>query len=101
MKNAIIHGFLSTVILNLLKDKPLHGYGIKLAIYKRYKLRLPLSSIYPLLRNMERRGLIKSAWDVSQKRAKRVYVVTGNGEKELAIDTMELKVVVAPLLSQK
>jgi PadR family transcriptional regulator PadR len=47
------------------------------------------NTLYPILRRLEKNGLIKSEWDTSDDRPKKFYVVTASGratrEKALSI----------------
>jgi PadR family transcriptional regulator PadR len=40
------------------------------------------NTIYPLLRELETRGLIEGRWEHPEKRSRRLYTVTGAGSKE-------------------
>ena len=38
------------------------------------------NTLYPLLRRLEKRGLIKSEWDVGQDRPRKYYVISKEGK---------------------
>ncbi|MFQ5692471.1 MAG: PadR family transcriptional regulator [Nitrospinota bacterium] len=77
---------LKFAILELLRRKPLTGYDIK----KRFEKSLAFcwhaehSQIYPELKKMEEKGLVKSRQEIQTSRPnKRVFEITDKGEEEL------------------
>jgi DNA-binding PadR family transcriptional regulator len=74
-------GDLKYVILDLLKDKPRHGYEIIRALEERFHgLYSPSAgSIYPTLQLLEDMGYVKSL----EQDGKKVYTVTEDGRKFL------------------
>jgi DNA-binding PadR family transcriptional regulator len=42
------------------------------------------NTMYPLLRELERRGLIEGSWEHPERRTRRYYSLTGAGRKEYA-----------------
>jgi DNA-binding PadR family transcriptional regulator len=70
-------GFLQVLVLVLL-EKNMYGY----AMVKQLETRgyeVEENTLYPLLRRLEKKGLIKSKWDVSEDRPRKFYVVTKEG----------------------
>ncbi len=70
-------GFLQVLVLVLL-EKNMYGY----AMVKQLETRgyeVEENTLYPLLRRLEKKGLIKSKWDVSKDRPRKFYVVTKEG----------------------
>jgi PadR family transcriptional regulator PadR len=47
------------------------------------------STLYPLLYNLEAKGLVKSRVDETGPRPRRFYRLTSKGEKKLAADTKQ------------
>ncbi|MDD5399030.1 MAG: PadR family transcriptional regulator [Dehalococcoidia bacterium] len=74
-------GDLKYVILDLLKDKPAHGYEIIRALEDRfYGFYSPSAgSVYPTLQLLEDMGYVKS----SEQDGKRVYTITDSGKEFL------------------
>jgi DNA-binding PadR family transcriptional regulator len=74
-------GDMKYVILDLLKDKPAHGYDITLALEERfYGLYSPSSgSVYPVLQLLEDMGYVTS----NLMEGKKVYTITDDGRKFL------------------
>ena len=73
---------MSLIILDILKDNRLHGYGIGEKIEELYGIERPSSGlIYPLLLSLEKRNLIR----VYERgtRDKKVYEITPTGIKYL------------------
>jgi DNA-binding PadR family transcriptional regulator len=75
-------GDLKYVILDLLKDKPSHGYEIIRALEERFHGMYSPSagSIYPTLQLLEDMGYVKSA----EQDGKKVYTITDEGKKFLS-----------------
>ncbi|NIQ08033.1 MAG: PadR family transcriptional regulator [Candidatus Korarchaeota archaeon] len=89
-------GFVETLILWIIHKEPLHGYGVKKEI-----ISLPIpykpkpGAIYTILRRMEKKGLLTSAWDERPaKKDRRVYQITEEGEHLLAsrLEVMQTRV---------
>ena len=73
---------MSLIILDILRDNRLHGYGIGEKIEELYGIERPSSGlIYPLLLSLEKRNLIR----VYERgtRDKKVYEITPTGIKYL------------------
>jgi len=70
-------GFLQVLVLVLL-EKNMYGYAmVKQLEEKGYTLEE--NTLYPLLRRLEKKGLIKGKWDVSKDRPRKFYVITKDG----------------------
>ncbi len=42
------------------------------------------NTMYPLLRNLEARGLVRGEWEHPERRSRRFYAITAAGRKECA-----------------
>ncbi|MGM0465377.1 MAG: PadR family transcriptional regulator [Acidobacteriota bacterium] len=71
-------GFLQVLVLVLLERK-MYGYSIVKNLEKKGYL-IEENTLYPLLRRLEKKGLIQSQWDVSEKRPRKFYVITKKGQ---------------------
>ncbi|HZX09851.1 MAG TPA: PadR family transcriptional regulator [Acidobacteriota bacterium] len=71
-------GFLQVLVLVLLERK-MYGYSIVKNLEKKGYL-IEENTLYPLLRRLEKKGLIQSQWDVSEKRPRKFYVITRKGQ---------------------
>jgi PadR family transcriptional regulator PadR len=70
-------GFLQVLVLVLL-EKQMYGYAmVKQMEEKDYSLEE--STLYPLLRRLEKKGLIKGVWDVTEDRPRKFYIITKDG----------------------
>ena len=66
------------IILDILHDEKLHGYGISEKIYKIYGVKKPSSGIiYPVLSNLRKKGFVEVCEE--GKRDKKIYRITPAG----------------------
>jgi PadR family transcriptional regulator len=75
------------LILKTLALGPQHGYGIGQRIEQTSGgvFRITLGALYPALQRLERNGLVKAEWDVSDNnRRARYYTITASGRRRLA-----------------
>jgi PadR family transcriptional regulator PadR len=78
---------LDLLILKTLVLAPLHGYGIGQRIEQTSGgvFRITLGALYPALQRLERSGLVKGAWSVSDNnRRARYYSLTPAGRRRLS-----------------
>ena len=78
---------LDLLILKTLDLSPLHGYGIGQRIEQTSGgvFRITLGALYPALQHLERTGMVKAEWDVSDNnRRARYYTITAKGRRRLA-----------------
>lgn len=82
----LLQGTLDMLILRTLQWGPQHGHGIGQAIRAKSEdvLRVETGSLYPALHRLEKKGWLKSEWDVSEanQRAK-YYRLTATGKAQL------------------
>lgn len=85
-----LRGHVDAMLLSVLSDGPVHGYGAVERIRERSggALDFPSGTVYPALKRLERRGLIEGEWE-SSGRSKRVYRLTAAGTKALAAERSE------------
>jgi PadR family transcriptional regulator, regulatory protein PadR len=65
-----------------------YGYTLRKALADE-GLAIEESTLYPLLRRLETQGLLKSEWREEDKRNKRFYRLSGEGEAILALLLVE------------
>jgi PadR family transcriptional regulator PadR len=70
-------GFLQVLVLIAL-ETPMYGYAMIQAFRER-GYEVEESTLYPLLRRLEKNGLIRGEWDVTGSRPKKYYRVTAKG----------------------
>jgi len=79
----LMKGLLDLIVLQLLNTKPMHGYQIITRIRKSFGVYFGPSTIYPLLNTLEKKGYVKSEWDMSNERPRKVYTLTTEGNSLL------------------
>ena len=77
---SLTKGMLDLVVLGLLKNKSMHGYGIIQSIRKNFGVYFGPSTVYPYLKDLEKKGQIKSQWDMNHERPRKVYALTQKGD---------------------
>jgi PadR family transcriptional regulator, regulatory protein PadR len=80
-------GSCEMLILSLIEDQPRHGYEISKLIESRSggALRFHVTTLYPLLYRLEKRGWIQGRWvEKPGQRRRRYYRLTVEGGKILA-----------------
>jgi PadR family transcriptional regulator len=85
----VIKGTLEMIILEVLQQEPMHGWGITERIERRSNglLSVNQGSLYPALYRLVARGWISSEWRASENnRNARYYSLTRLGRKELAAE---------------
>jgi len=79
----LMKGLLDLIVLQLLSTQPMHGYQIITRIRKTFGVYFGPSTIYPLLSTLEKKGYVKSEWDMSNERPRKVYKLTNEGQNLL------------------
>jgi PadR family transcriptional regulator PadR len=85
----LVQGTLDMLILKTLTLEPLHGYGIGARITQISKgtFQVNAGSLFPAFRRLERDGLIKAEWRVTENnRRAKWYVLTPAGRSRLKDD---------------
>jgi PadR family transcriptional regulator PadR len=81
-ERELLKGNTPTLVLAVLRDAPLHGYGIAREIERRSgnALRFKEGTLYPALHALEREGLILGQWSKEHGgRERKVYTITPAG----------------------
>lgn len=86
MNADAIRGHLDGLLLAVLEQGPLHGYGIIEALQQRSggALELPTGTVYPALRRLERARWITGSWSTVGGRQRRTYTLSRAGRRALA-----------------
>ncbi|MGY5864089.1 MAG: PadR family transcriptional regulator [Candidatus Thorarchaeota archaeon] len=81
----IRRGALSLAILAIILDGESYGYDImkKLGHEEYDSLQLEPSTTYPLLRRLEKRGILEGRWSDASGKRRRLYYVTRDGRRIL------------------
>ena len=86
-KSDVLHGTLDMLVLKSLQLEPMHGWAIteRIEQWSEQVLQLGRGTLYPALYRLERQGLIKSEWRVTENnRRARYYTLTHAGRKHVA-----------------
>ena len=70
-------GFLQLLVLVLL-EKDAYGYAMVRA-FRDLGYEVEENTLYPLLRRLEKRGLVQGKWELSEERPRKFYAVTAAG----------------------
>lgn len=71
-------GTLTIAVLSQLK-KPQYGYSLVQRL-EQYGIEIDQSTLYPLLRRLEKQQVLSSSWDTSDSRPRKYYVMSKYGE---------------------
>ncbi|MCP8308284.1 MAG: PadR family transcriptional regulator [archaeon] len=74
-------GVLNIIILFSLKNEPRSGYDLICIIHDKFNALISPGTVYPILTNLEKEGLIKGEPDINGR--KKLYNLTRKGEKTL------------------
>lgn len=86
-KDVVLQGTLDMLVLRAIQLEPMHGWGIteRIGQWSESVLQLGQGTLYPALYRLERQGLIKSEWRVTENnRQARYYALTARGKRHLA-----------------
>jgi PadR family transcriptional regulator, regulatory protein PadR len=75
---------LPLLVLHLIAEAPSYGNQLmeRIAGMTAGVLSVNPNTMYPLLRELERRGLIEGSWEHPERRTRRYYSLTGPGREE-------------------
>ena len=85
-KLDLLQGTLDLIVLKLLRAGPANGWDLtqSIQVVSKGALDVNYGSLYPALRRLEGRGLIKGRWGASENnRRARFYELTASGQKQL------------------
>ena len=91
-RTKLLHGTLDALILKTLHQGPRHGYAIArwLGDVTKDAIQVEEGSLYPALYRLEKKGLLKSEWGVSElERRAKFYSLTERGRAKLDTETDE------------
>ncbi|HET6172798.1 MAG TPA: helix-turn-helix transcriptional regulator [Gaiellales bacterium] len=85
MRAELLKGHTELLLLQTLDAGPAHGYLVidRLRELSQGALDLPEGTVYPVLHRLERAGAIRSQWDASGPRRRRIYELTPRGHSVL------------------
>jgi transcriptional regulator len=91
----LVQGTLHMLILKTLALEPMHGYGIGVRLDQISKgvFQVNAGSLFPALRRLERDGLIRGEWRVTENnRRAKYYALTNAGRATLRRATRDWEV---------
>jgi PadR family transcriptional regulator PadR len=86
-KSDLLQGTLDLLILKIVAQGPMHGYGIaqRILVTSKETLQIQQGSLYPALHRLQRRGLLKFEWvDSGNGPMAKLYSLTPAGRKAFA-----------------
>ena len=100
IERELMRGAGPVAVLKLLERKEMYGYELVEALSQRSSglLAMGQSTLYPMLYNLEAKGLIKSRQEQAPTgRTRRYYSLTGKGKQRLAKDARQWQIAVHAL----
>ncbi len=86
-KSDLLQGTLDRLVFKALQLEPMHRWGIteRIEQWSESVLQLGQGTLYPALYRLERQGLIRSEWDVTENnRRARYYSLTREGRRHFS-----------------
>lgn len=93
-ERELLKGVAPVVVLEVLSRGAMYGYELSEALEERSGkiLTLGRGTLYPLLYNLEAKGMIEGEWrEMDNGRKRRYYELTGKGEVKLANQKEQLQ----------
>jgi PadR family transcriptional regulator, regulatory protein PadR len=100
VSNKLTKGLLDLIIFQFLSNQPMHGYQIITKIRKNFGVYFGPSTIYPLLNSLEKKGFVKSVWNMNSERPRKMYSLTNNGQNMLNFTEESLNLICRKISSQ-
>jgi len=82
-QTKLTKGLLDMIILQYLEHESMHGYQLITKIRKGFGVYFGPSTVYPLLGLLEKKGYVKSIWNMDSERPRKVYTLTNEGKEVL------------------
>lgn len=91
LERELMRGAGPTAVLQVLSAGEKYGYELVETLAKQSGgvLAIGQSTLYPMLYNLEAKGLVKSRVDESGARPRRYYRLTSKGQKKLSADAKQ------------
>jgi PadR family transcriptional regulator PadR len=90
----LLQGTLDLLILRVLQQGPMHGWGVaqRIHLVSRDALTVNQGSLYPALHRLENRAWIQASWGTSENnRRAKYYRLTAKGKEHLERESREWK----------
>jgi PadR family transcriptional regulator PadR len=92
-QTKLTKGLLDMIILQYLENESMHGYQLITKIRKSFGVYFGPSTIYPLLGLLEKKGYLKSLWNMDSERPRKVYTLTTEGKDVLSFTESSLNMI--------
>jgi PadR family transcriptional regulator, regulatory protein PadR len=96
-ETRLTKGLMDMIVLQFLKNEPMHGYQIITKIRRNFGVYLGPSSVYPMLSGLEKKGYIKSTWITDTERPRKVFKLTTEGQLILRFTENTLNLICSTL----
>lgn len=82
LANMVLELRRGTLVLSVLSqvDTPKYGYALVQSLEEK-GVSIETNTLYPLLRRLEKQGLLKSEWETGGSKPRKYYQRTGEGER--------------------
>jgi PadR family transcriptional regulator, regulatory protein PadR len=93
-RGDLLQGTLDMLVLKALALESMHGWGIteRIEQWSEHVLQLGQGTLYPALYRLERQGLIRSEWKMTENsRRARYYSLTREGRKQFNDEIVQWK----------
>ena len=92
-QTKLTKGLLDLIVLQYLDKESMHGYQIITKIRKGFGVYFGPSTVYPLLGLLEKKGYVKSTWNMASERPRKVYSLTNEGKNVLSFTESSLNLI--------
>jgi PadR family transcriptional regulator, regulatory protein PadR len=92
-QTKLTKGLLDMIILQYLDQESMHGYQLITTIRKSFGVYFGPSTIYPLLGLLEKKGYLKSTWNMDTDRPRKMYKLTNEGKNVLSFTENSLNLI--------
>lgn len=91
LETELMRGAGPLAVLKLLERGEMYGYELVEALAARTEgvLGMGQSTLYPMLYNLEAKGLVEATWKSGGPRERKYYALTGAGRERLASDSAQ------------
>ena len=93
IQTRLTRSLIDPIILQYLDKESMHGYQLITKIRKDFGIYLGPSTVYPLLGRLEKKGYVKSEWNMNAYRPRKVYMLTAGGKNLLRLTEDSLNLI--------
>lgn len=99
IERELMRGAGPVAVLKLLERREMYGYELveALSLKSVGVLAMGQSTLYPMLYNLEAKGLIEGHWKTGGERERKYYRLTERGRKRLAEDSRQWEALVGAM----